>query len=190
MENILLLWKTNIIFNIFFPTKTGCFWCRYVLDDQYTSSSGAKFPVKWSPPEVFNFSKYSSKSDVWSFGGVFLHPVFPTNDCMIGCWLWVPTLSALISLHIRCPDVGGFYWRDDAFWTEPEPWGGYFGNHGSPTIQAQVGYACHIWHHADVLAWGKNHENNLVACKDFILNTIWLCLIFLNSETRGETIIL
>ncbi|XP_073331168.1 tyrosine-protein kinase Tec [Pagrus major] len=41
---------------------------RYVLDDQYTSSSGAKFPVKWSPPEVFNFCKYSSKSDVWSFG--------------------------------------------------------------------------------------------------------------------------
>ncbi|KAM6949662.1 tyrosine-protein kinase Tec [Aplochiton taeniatus] len=41
---------------------------RYVLDDQYASSSGAKFPVKWSPPEVFNFCKYSSKSDVWSYG--------------------------------------------------------------------------------------------------------------------------
>ncbi|XP_043917350.1 tyrosine-protein kinase TXK [Protopterus annectens] len=41
---------------------------RYVLDDQYTSSSGAKFPVKWSPPEVFHYNKYSSKSDVWSFG--------------------------------------------------------------------------------------------------------------------------
>ncbi|KAK6493592.1 tyrosine-protein kinase Tec-like isoform X1 [Huso huso] len=43
---------------------------RYVLDDQYTSSSGVKFPVKWSPPEVLNFCKYSSKSDVWSFGVV------------------------------------------------------------------------------------------------------------------------
>ncbi|KAI4585669.1 hypothetical protein MJG53_005903 [Ovis ammon polii x Ovis aries] len=40
---------------------------RYVLDDQYTSSSGAKFPVKWCPPEVFNYSRFSSKSDVWSF---------------------------------------------------------------------------------------------------------------------------
>ncbi|XP_031170375.1 tyrosine-protein kinase Tec isoform X1 [Sander lucioperca] len=48
---------------------------RYVLDDQYTSSSGAKFPVKWSPPEVFNFCKYSSKSDVWSFG-VLMWEVF------------------------------------------------------------------------------------------------------------------
>ncbi|XP_027692313.1 tyrosine-protein kinase Tec isoform X3 [Vombatus ursinus] len=41
---------------------------RYVLDDQYTSSSGAKFPVKWCPPEVFNYCRFSSKSDVWSFG--------------------------------------------------------------------------------------------------------------------------
>ncbi|XP_061107736.1 tyrosine-protein kinase Tec [Conger conger] len=48
---------------------------RYVLDDQYTSSVGMKFPVKWSPPEVFNFCKYSSKSDVWSFG-VLMWEVF------------------------------------------------------------------------------------------------------------------
>ncbi|KAJ8262186.1 hypothetical protein GJAV_G00163480 [Gymnothorax javanicus] len=48
---------------------------RYVLDDQYLSSVGIKFPVKWSPPEVFNFCKYSSKSDVWSFG-VLMWEVF------------------------------------------------------------------------------------------------------------------
>ncbi|KAK6493846.1 tyrosine-protein kinase TXK-like isoform X1 [Huso huso] len=41
---------------------------RYVLDNQYISSTGSKFPVKWSPPEVFHYNKYSSKSDVWSFG--------------------------------------------------------------------------------------------------------------------------
>uniref|UniRef100_A0A674K4Y2 TXK tyrosine kinase n=1 Tax=Terrapene triunguis TaxID=2587831 RepID=A0A674K4Y2_9SAUR len=48
---------------------------RYVLDDEYISSSGAKFPVKWSSPEVFHFNKYSSKSDVWSFG-VLMWEVF------------------------------------------------------------------------------------------------------------------
>ncbi|XP_074252195.1 tyrosine-protein kinase TXK isoform X2 [Saimiri boliviensis] len=48
---------------------------RYVLDDEYISSFGAKFPIKWSPPEVFLFNKYSSKSDVWSFG-VLMWEVF------------------------------------------------------------------------------------------------------------------
>ncbi|ELK03652.1 Tyrosine-protein kinase TXK [Pteropus alecto] len=47
----------------------------YVLDDEYISSSGAKFPIKWSPPEVLHFNKYSSKSDVWSFG-VLMWEVF------------------------------------------------------------------------------------------------------------------
>ncbi|CAK6967751.1 tyrosine-protein kinase ITK/TSK [Scomber scombrus] len=41
---------------------------RFVLDDQYTSSLCSKFPVKWSAPEVIKFCKFSSKSDVWSFG--------------------------------------------------------------------------------------------------------------------------
>ncbi|XP_030048498.1 tyrosine-protein kinase TXK [Microcaecilia unicolor] len=48
---------------------------RYVQDDEYISSLGAKFPIKWSPPEVFHFRKYSSKSDVWSFG-VLMWEVF------------------------------------------------------------------------------------------------------------------
>uniref|UniRef100_A0A3Q2ZRR8 non-specific protein-tyrosine kinase n=1 Tax=Kryptolebias marmoratus TaxID=37003 RepID=A0A3Q2ZRR8_KRYMA len=47
--------------------KVSDFGMTYVLDNQYISSSGAKFPVKWSPPEVLHYSKYSSKSDVWSF---------------------------------------------------------------------------------------------------------------------------
>ncbi|XP_043112511.1 tyrosine-protein kinase ITK/TSK [Puntigrus tetrazona] len=48
---------------------------RFVLDDQYTSSIGSKFPVRWSSPEVIKFGKYSSKSDVWSFG-VFMWEVY------------------------------------------------------------------------------------------------------------------
>ncbi|NXI55626.1 BMX kinase, partial [Chloroceryle aenea] len=41
---------------------------RYVLDDLYVSSLGTKFPVKWAAPEVFHYTKFSSKSDVWAFG--------------------------------------------------------------------------------------------------------------------------
>ncbi|XP_078267274.1 tyrosine-protein kinase ITK/TSK-like [Rhinoraja longicauda] len=58
---------------------------RFVLDDQYISSSGSKFPVKWSAPEVFQYSKFSSKSDVWSFGvlmwEVFSEGRMPYDDC-------------------------------------------------------------------------------------------------------------
>lgn len=44
---------------------------KYIMSrliDQYVSSVGTKFPVKWSAPEVFHYFKYSSKSDVWAFG--------------------------------------------------------------------------------------------------------------------------
>lgn len=48
---------------------------RSVLDGQYTSSTGTKFPIKWASPEVFSYGRYSSKSDVWSFG-VLMWEVF------------------------------------------------------------------------------------------------------------------
>ncbi|GFX87687.1 tyrosine-protein kinase Btk29A [Trichonephila clavipes] len=40
---------------------------RYVIDDEYTSSGGAKFPIKWAPPEVLGYTRFSSKSDVWAY---------------------------------------------------------------------------------------------------------------------------
>jgi serine/threonine protein kinase len=41
---------------------------RFVVDDEYTASEGTKFPIKWAAPEVITHAKFSSKSDVWSFG--------------------------------------------------------------------------------------------------------------------------
>ncbi|XP_019863440.1 PREDICTED: tyrosine-protein kinase Btk29A-like, partial [Amphimedon queenslandica] len=41
---------------------------RYVPDNEYTASEGTEFAVKWIAPEVITHARYSSKSDVWSYG--------------------------------------------------------------------------------------------------------------------------
>ncbi|KAL5499849.1 hypothetical protein EMCRGX_G011313 [Ephydatia muelleri] len=42
------------------------------LEDEscYVARSGAKIPIKWTAPEAINFKRYSSNSDVWSYGVV------------------------------------------------------------------------------------------------------------------------
>jgi len=40
---------------------------RNTNDNEYTSKSNL-FPIRWTAPEACFFGKYSTKSDVWSFG--------------------------------------------------------------------------------------------------------------------------
>eukprot|EP00800_Vazella_pourtalesii_P004533 TRINITY_DN151_c0_g2_i1.p1 TRINITY_DN151_c0_g2~~TRINITY_DN151_c0_g2_i1.p1 ORF type:complete len:700 (+),score=133.78 TRINITY_DN151_c0_g2_i1:84-2183(+) len=65
---------------------------RYVVDDTYTASEGSKFPIKWAAPEVINYARFSSKSDVWSYGillwelftgGNTPYKSFPTHQLML-----------------------------------------------------------------------------------------------------------
>lgn len=64
--------------------KVGDFGlARYVVDDEYTGSGGAKFPIKWAAPEVLNFMRFSSKSDVWAFG-VLMWEVFTCGKMPYG----------------------------------------------------------------------------------------------------------
>ena len=123
-------------------------YSRYVLDDQYTSSSGAKFPVKWCPPEVFNFSRFSSKSDVWSFGKT--HAPFPLNSAWggSGCIVWQSFSSS------RCLNVGSIHWRQNALWEKHQLWSGNHGYSRLPTPPAKVGLQICIRGDAEMLAGG------------------------------------
>ena len=41
---------------------------RHVVDDEYTASEGTTFAIKGAAPEVISHFRFSSKSDVWSYG--------------------------------------------------------------------------------------------------------------------------
>ena len=41
---------------------------RDLANDAYYVSQGGRVPVKWTAPEAINYKKYSTASDVWSYG--------------------------------------------------------------------------------------------------------------------------
>lgn len=41
---------------------------RLLNESEYEARHGSRFPIKWTAPEAASFSKFSTKSDVWSFG--------------------------------------------------------------------------------------------------------------------------
>ena len=41
---------------------------RVIDEDIYEAHTGAKFPIKWTAPEAAMYSRFTIRSDVWSFG--------------------------------------------------------------------------------------------------------------------------
>ncbi|KAA0199583.1 Tyrosine-protein kinase FRK, partial [Fasciolopsis buskii] len=41
---------------------------RMIHNREYVAHAGARFPIKWTAPEAANYSRFTIKSDVWSFG--------------------------------------------------------------------------------------------------------------------------
>ncbi|MGH0134401.1 UNVERIFIED_CONTAM: hypothetical protein FKN15_066697 [Acipenser sinensis] len=63
----------NILVNSNLVCKVSDFGLsRYLQDDPsdptYTSSLGGKIPVRWTAPEAIAYRKFTSASDVWSYG--------------------------------------------------------------------------------------------------------------------------
>uniref|UniRef100_A0A670Z474 Protein kinase domain-containing protein n=1 Tax=Pseudonaja textilis TaxID=8673 RepID=A0A670Z474_PSETE len=63
----------NILINGNLVCKVSDFGLSRILDDNpdaaYTTTvRGGKIPVRWTAPEAITFRKFSSASDVWSYG--------------------------------------------------------------------------------------------------------------------------
>ena len=41
---------------------------RDLANENYYLSKGGKIPVKWTAPEAVHYRKYSTASDIWSYG--------------------------------------------------------------------------------------------------------------------------
>ena len=43
---------------------------RDLKDENYYKSNSKMIPIKWTAPEALNYKRYSTASDVWSYGTV------------------------------------------------------------------------------------------------------------------------
>ncbi|KAM7536864.1 hypothetical protein Aperf_G00000086243 [Anoplocephala perfoliata] len=41
---------------------------RMIQNQEYVAHAGARFPIKWTAPEAANYSRFTTASDIWSFG--------------------------------------------------------------------------------------------------------------------------
>lgn len=75
---------------------------RIIKEDEYEARVGARFPIKWTAPEAANYSKFSIKSDVWSFGILLTELItygripYPGESIQFG---WTHFSSLLINQH-------------------------------------------------------------------------------------------
>ncbi|KAJ3586862.1 hypothetical protein NHX12_013254 [Muraenolepis orangiensis] len=63
----------NILVNSNLVSKVSDFGLSRFLEDDtsdptYTSALGGKIPIRWTAPEAIQFRKFTSSSDVWSYG--------------------------------------------------------------------------------------------------------------------------
>ena len=66
----------NILVGEHLVCKVADFGLARIIDeDIYEAHTGAKFPIKWTAPEAAMYSRFTIKSDVWSFGIVIYETI-------------------------------------------------------------------------------------------------------------------
>jgi len=51
-----------------FTIKVSDFGMSKMTSEEYYKSKSKAIPVKWSPPEVIQYGRFSVQSDIWAFG--------------------------------------------------------------------------------------------------------------------------
>ncbi|XP_077414599.1 tyrosine-protein kinase Lyn [Vanacampus margaritifer] len=77
---------------------------RVISDDEYTAKEGTKFPIKWTAPEAINYSSFTIKSDMWSFG-VLLYELITLGKMPYPGMTKVEVMSCVQrGYRMPCPD--------------------------------------------------------------------------------------
>ena len=74
---------------------------RDLLDENYYVTRAGRVPVKWCAPEVINYMKYTTASDMWSYGCVlyeiwsFGHKPYTEQTNAEVCFNYGPNMTVL-----------------------------------------------------------------------------------------------
>ncbi|XP_057314524.1 tyrosine-protein kinase SRK2-like [Hydractinia symbiolongicarpus] len=81
---------------------------RCIVDGDYDAQQGTRFPIKWTAPESCQYNRFTTKSDVWSFG-IFMYEVITYGKTPYAAMSNAETLRALdqgyrLPKPDNCPD--------------------------------------------------------------------------------------
>ena len=84
------------------PYKVGGFgMSRDLADAEYYISHGGKIPVRWTSPEAMYYRKYSTASDVWSYG-CLLYEIWSLGRMPFKSFTNAQVATAIRTVQVMC----------------------------------------------------------------------------------------